>query len=115
VGHGGQLSPWALEHAVRSARERVRKCSRCGAIQVRSGKTFKCAACKDAASAPGLPEGLRYHDLRHYLASILIANGADVKTVQARLCHGSATTALNTYSHRGQTKTNPRRQSWTRS
>lgn len=33
-----------------------------------------------------------YHDLRHYIASLLIASGADVKTVQAHLRHGSATT-----------------------
>ncbi len=51
------------------------------------------------AKVPGLPEGFRYQDLRHYLASLLIASGADVKTVQARLRHASATTTLNTYSH----------------
>ena len=28
----------------------------------------------------GLPEGFRFHDLRHYLASLLIAKGADIKT-----------------------------------
>jgi hypothetical protein len=33
---------------------------------------------------PGLPEGFRYQDLRHYVASLLIASGADVKTVHAR-------------------------------
>jgi integrase len=47
----------------------------------------------------GLPEGFRYHDLRHYFASLLIADGADVKTVQARLRHASAVTTLNTYGH----------------
>jgi integrase len=51
------------------------------------------------AKVPGLPAGFRYQDLRHYLASLLIASGADVKTVQARLRHASATTTLNTYSH----------------
>lgn len=39
------------------------------------------------------------HDLRHYFANLLIANGADVKTVQARLRHGSAKTTLDTYGH----------------
>jgi len=38
----------------------------------------------------GLPEGFTYHDLRHYLASLLIASGADIKTVQARLRHATA-------------------------
>ena len=47
----------------------------------------------------GLPEGFRCHDLRHYFASLLIASGADVKTVQARLRHASAKTTLDTYGH----------------
>src|SRR5579864_6705343 len=47
----------------------------------------------------GLPAGFRYHDLRHYFASLLIADGADVKTVQARLRHASAKTTLDTYGH----------------
>jgi integrase len=68
---GGQLPPWALERAVRSARAKV----------------------------DGLPDDFRYHDLRHYLASLLIASGADVKTVQARLRHASAKTTLDTYGH----------------
>ena len=68
---GGQLGPWQLQRAMRDARAKV----------------------------PGLPAGFRYQDLRHYLASLLIASGADVKTVQARLRHASATTTLNTYSH----------------
>src|SRR6516165_10543500 len=47
----------------------------------------------------GLPTGFRYHDLRHYFASLLIADGVDVKTVQARLRHASAKTILDTYGH----------------
>jgi integrase len=96
---GGQLSTWALERAVRTARAKVRKCADCGEIQVRPVAAFKCRSCGEPAVGSGLPAGFRYHDLRHYLASLLIANGADVKTVQARLRHGSATTTLNTYSH----------------
>ena len=44
----------------------------------------------------GLPEGFTFHDLRHYLASLLIASGADIKTVQARLRHATARTTLST-------------------
>jgi hypothetical protein len=43
---GNQVGPWRLEHAIRSARQK----------------------------GPGLPEGYRCHDLRHYLASLLIAS-----------------------------------------
>lgn len=66
---------------------------------IRSAQPFRCSSCGAADSEPGLAGGFRYHDLRHYFASLLIAHGADVKTVQARLRHGSATTTLNTYSH----------------
>jgi Phage integrase family len=84
---------------VRAARAKVRKCAKCGLVQARLGKAFKCQACEGMDDVLGLPVGFRYHHLRHYLASLLIANGADVKTVQARLRHGLATTTLNTYSH----------------
>ncbi len=50
-------------------------------------------------SIEGLPETFSFHDLRHYLASLLIASGADIKTVQARLRHASASTTLNVYGH----------------
>jgi integrase len=36
---------------------------------------------------------------RHYFASLLIADGAGVKTVQARLRHASAKTTFDTYGH----------------
>lgn len=39
------------------------------------------------------------HDLRHFYASGLIADGCDVVTVQRALGHATATTTLNTYSH----------------
>jgi integrase len=54
---------------------------------------------KARSEVKSLPAGFRYHDLRHYFASLLIASGADVKTVQARLRHASAKTTLGTYGH----------------
>ena len=48
---------------------------------------------------PREPAGFTFHDLRHYLASLLIASGADIKTVQARLRHAAAATTLDTYGH----------------
>jgi integrase len=54
---------------------------------------------KARAKVENLPTGFRYHDLRHYFASLLIASGADVKEVQARLRHASAKTTLDTYGH----------------
>lgn len=47
----------------------------------------------------GLPVETRFHDLRHYYASLLIHHGESVKTVQARLGHANAAETLDTYSH----------------
>ncbi|CAN5445813.1 hypothetical protein BH10ACT8_BH10ACT8_29540 [soil metagenome] len=68
---GRPAGPYTIERAMRSARARV----------------------------PGLAQGFRFHDLRHYFASLLIADGLDVKTVQARLRHASAKTTLDVYGH----------------
>ena len=51
------------------------------------------------AREAGAVDGVRLHDLRHFYASGLIANGCDVVTVQQALGHSKATTTLNTYSH----------------
>lgn len=68
---GRPVAPYTIETAFKAARETV----------------------------DGLPEGFRIHDLRHYFASLLIAAGLDIKTVQARLRHASAKTTLDTYGH----------------
>jgi integrase len=54
---------------------------------------------KPAAARAGLPHRLRFHDLRHTCASLLIAQGASVKAVQAQLGHASATVTLDRYGH----------------
>lgn len=69
--YGRGMSPHRLEHYFREARSAVK----------------------------GLPEGFRFHDLRHYFASLLIAQGLDVKVVQKSLRHSSAKTTLDTYGH----------------
>ncbi|MDC5696466.1 site-specific integrase [Intrasporangium calvum] len=44
-------------------------------------------------------EWVRLHDLRHFYASGLIADGCSVVTVQRALGHATATTTLSTYAH----------------
>lgn len=44
-------------------------------------------------------DAVRLHDLRHYVATRLISNGVDPKTVANRLGHASPTTTLAIYSH----------------
>lgn len=54
---------------------------------------------KPALKAAGLDERLRFHDLRHTCASILIAQGAHPKEIQSRLGHSSITTTMDRYGH----------------
>lgn len=49
--------------------------------------------------AAGLPDAFTLHDLRHFYASGLIADGCDVVTVQRALGHSKASITLDTYSH----------------
>lgn len=51
--HGWTMGPYTFEARFREARE----------------------------SIAGFPEGFRFHDLRHYFASLLISEGLDVKLV----------------------------------
>lgn len=44
-------------------------------------------------------EGITLHDMRHFYASGLIAQGCDVVTVQRALGHAKPTTTLTTYAH----------------
>ena len=50
------------------------------------------------AQAAGFPN-LRFHDLRHTFASILLARGVQPPVVQELLGHESITTTINTYTH----------------
>ena len=42
---------------------------------------------------------LRFHDLRHTYASLLIEQGENIKYVQTKLGHSTPTVTLNVYSH----------------
>lgn len=60
---------------------------------------FRSRHWKPAVADAGLPSALRFHDLRHTCASLLIAQGAHPKEIQARLGHSSITTTLDRYGH----------------
>jgi integrase len=57
---------------------------------------FGCAPVK--ALLAGLPE-IRFRDLRHTHASLLLAAGVHPKVVQERLGHSQISLTLDTYSH----------------
>ena len=48
---------------------------------------------------PSELHGLRFHDLRHTAASMLIAQGAHPKVIQELIGHKTIATTLDTYSH----------------
>ena len=60
---------------------------------------FRSRYWKPALKNAGLDEELRFHDLRHTCASLLIEQGAHPKEIQARLGHSSITTTLDRYGH----------------
>jgi integrase len=46
-----------------------------------------------------LPAGTRFHDLRHFYASALIAANLNPKIIQARLGHATLAETMETYGH----------------
>ena len=54
---------------------------------------------KSALAKAGLPETIRFHDLRHWCASLLIAYDVHPKAIQEILGHANITTTLNIYGH----------------
>lgn len=52
-----------------------------------------------AVEQVGLPTGTRFHDLRHFYASVLISANLHPKAIQARLEHASISETMDTYGH----------------
>jgi integrase len=63
------------------------------------GSNFRQTVWLKLREAAGLPDTFRFHDLRHTQASLLLASGASMKLVQARLGHADFATTANVYSH----------------
>ena len=53
---------------------------------------------KDLLKVAGLPD-IRFHDLRHTAATIMLQQNVHPKVVQERLGHSDISLTLNTYSH----------------
>ncbi|MEU4823101.1 tyrosine-type recombinase/integrase [Actinomadura sp. NPDC023710] len=70
--------------------------NRCGRIAQR--KSFN-TCWREAVEEAGLPEGTRFHDLRHFYASGLIRANLNPKVVQSRLGHATMAETWDTYGH----------------
>lgn len=54
---------------------------------------------KPAVVRAGLPEKLRFHDLRHTAAALMIAEGATMEQVKQILGHSTIRVTSDTYGH----------------
>ncbi|WP_113704605.1 tyrosine-type recombinase/integrase [Nonomuraea lactucae] len=54
---------------------------------------------RKAVETVGLPKGTRFHDLRHFYASTLIAANIGPKVIQYRLGHAKIAETFDTYGH----------------
>lgn len=54
---------------------------------------------KPAVLRAGLPERMRFHDLRHSYAAMLIAEGAHPRAIMERMGHSTIQVTLGTYGH----------------
>ena len=54
---------------------------------------------KEAVTAAGLPSELRFHDLRHTCAALLIGQGAHARAIKEHLGHSSITVTMDRYGH----------------
>lgn len=61
-------------------------------------KSYLILAFKKACREAGVPP-IRFHDLRHTMATMALAQGVPVKVLQERLGHSQITLTLDTYAH----------------
>lgn len=77
-----------------------RYCIGCdAAVRVEDAKCMACAGGDLRYVLPPEKHSLRFHDLRHTCASMLIAAGAHPKAIQEHLGHADIQTTFNVYGH----------------
>lgn len=60
---------------------------------------LKAASKAAGPDAKPIPAGVRFHDVRHSVASLLLSAGHSLKAVSARLGHANPTMTLRVYAH----------------
>jgi integrase len=80
-------------------RRAVRLARTCGKPPADPGKVSR--GCEDTCADPAhtVPPGTRFHDLRHFYASSLIAANINPKVIQARLGHATLAETMDTCGH----------------
>jgi integrase len=97
AAHGGFVHRNAFDYVWRRA---VRLARTCGTPAVtKDDQDRRLCADKCASPAHMVPHGTRFHDLRHFYASALIAANLNPKVIQARLGHATVSETMDTYGH----------------
>jgi integrase len=98
------LRDWQRETVYGRPSDWVFASTRCKGRTPRSSNVLTVDHLRPAAIAAGvkLKKGQRFgfHNFRHGLASWLVNQETDIKTVQRLLCHANASTTLGLYAHR---------------
>jgi integrase len=68
------------------------------AIVRRANKTIEAAGAGDDGPKP-IPAKVRFHDLRHTVASLLLSGGHSLRAVAQRLGHSDPAMTLRVYAH----------------
>ena len=92
---GGIIRRSAFGDMWRSAVAGARTCGKPPGPPFAAGECS--ATCGDPAHV--LPVGTRFHDLRHFYASALIAANLNPKVIQARLGYATIAETMDTYGH----------------
>ena len=64
-----------------------------------TGKIYYTNKIKKVLKKCNIEKNIRFHDLRHTNATLLLQQGVNSKVVQERLGHKDISTTLNIYSH----------------
>jgi integrase len=96
TAYGGFLHRNAFGEMWRRA---VRLARTCGKPPAEAERQERQCADKCADPAHMIPLGTRFHDLRHFYASALIAANLNPKIIQARLGHATVSETMDTYGH----------------
>lgn len=82
-----------------SWRNAVADARTCGKKPITLKPGGECGKTQCADAAHCLLKGARFHDLRHFYASTLIAANLNPKVIQARLGHATIAETMDTYGH----------------
>jgi integrase len=95
---------WSMKRAgiITGYVHKCRGCTRHGEtthIEATDADLRRCPKCNTVMWPAASVKDLRFHDLRHTCATLLLKSGAPIQHVQRVMRHSSITTTINTYGH----------------